>query len=153
MPGSFPADPIQKGKALGTRLRHVTSSPHDEDFKEDIFKHAIYPSSFIFIYYIFSELRRGPPARRKPKKPGLNRVNMEFLNQYDNLTRTVWPWEWWVCLIILLLSQRYYISLFLSKKVTNPDLRSRIIASTVDPKPSGILDENVTVSFSCDRVC
>ena len=65
-------------------LRHVTSSPHDEDFKEDIFRHNIYPPSLDVIGFIFSELRGGT-ARGRPKKPGLNRVNMEVLSQFDNL--------------------------------------------------------------------
>ena len=53
---------IQKSKMVGQdgshsemvmqKLHHVTSQPHNEDVKGDIFKHTIYPSSV-------TELRRG----------------------------------------------------------------------------------------------
>jgi len=37
------------------------------------------------------------------------------------------------------------------KTFPNLELQSRIIASTVDPKPPGILKENVTISFTFDK--
>ena len=44
-------------------LRHVTSSPRDEDVKGDIFIRTIFPPSLVVIAFIFSELRSGgiPP--------------------------------------------------------------------------------------------
>ena len=61
-------------------LRHVTSQPHDADVKGDIFRHTIYPLSFVIIAFILSELRRRGEGNPSPsivedqKKPGLNRV-------------------------------------------------------------------------------
>ena len=46
----------------------------------------------------------------------------------------------------------FCFSLFLSKAFTDLEHGSRIIASTVDPRPSDILQENVTIVFSYDKV-
>ena len=40
-------------------LRHVISSPHDADVKRDTFRHTILPPNFVFIAFVFSELRSG----------------------------------------------------------------------------------------------
>ena len=65
-------------------LRPVTSSPHDEDVKGDIFRRTIYPPSLVVVVFIFSELRRGDwevgesapsPFVEDQKKPVLKGVN------------------------------------------------------------------------------
>ena len=38
-------------------LRQVTSSPHDADAKEDIFRHTIYPPSLVVIAFILESFR------------------------------------------------------------------------------------------------
>ena len=46
-------------------LRHVRSSPHDADFKGDIFRRTIYPPSLVVMAFISPEVRRGgrnPPT-------------------------------------------------------------------------------------------
>ena len=47
-------------------LRHVTSSTHDADVKEDIFRRTIYLPSLVVIAFIFSELRRGVESKKSP---------------------------------------------------------------------------------------
>ena len=57
-------------------LRHVTSSLHDADVKEYIFRRTGYPPSLVVIAFIFSELCMGAGIRPVEKKPGFNRVNL-----------------------------------------------------------------------------
>ena len=60
-------------------------------------------------------------------------------------------WSLKVTKIIYLI--HVYLSFFFrSETLTNLELRSRIIASTADPRPTGILQENVTISFHYDKV-
>ena len=54
--------------------RHVTSSTHDADLKENNFRRTIHPQSFIAVAFIFSELEREasgaplPPVEKVEKK-------------------------------------------------------------------------------------
>ena len=71
MPGSFPADPIQKGKAQREK-------PRERGW--DILRRTIYPPSVVVKAFISSEIQRGkgrfhsPPVVEDQNKPGLNRV-------------------------------------------------------------------------------
>ena len=72
-------------------LLPVTSSPRDANVKGGIFRRTIYPLNLVVIAFIFLELRRGaesaPPGRRRPKKPGVNRVkrHMKPQQSHNNL--------------------------------------------------------------------
>ena len=50
-------------------LHHATSSPHEVDFKGDIFRRTIYPPNLGAIPFIFSELwrREGGGGWRNPR--------------------------------------------------------------------------------------
>ena len=55
--------------------RHVTSSTHDADLKENNFRLTIHPQSFIAVAFIFSELGGIPEPSlrsRRSKKRGLD---------------------------------------------------------------------------------
>ena len=54
--------------------------------------------------------------------------------------------------LICLSNYTFFVSYFLSKACTDLELGSRIIASTVDPRPTGIQQENVTIVFSYNEV-
>ena len=45
-----------------------------------------------------------------------------------------------------------YLFIHFSETLTNLRLGRRIISSTVNPAPSGILEENVTISFRYEKV-
>ena len=71
-------------------LHHMSSSPHDADFKGDIFRRTIYPPSLVVIAVFYSRSCGGggggaestpppPPAVEDGKKPGLNRLNLSRL--------------------------------------------------------------------------
>ena len=69
------ADLLGRHSEMITQLLcHVTSLPHDADVKGDIFRHTIYPSRFVVIALMFSELRWGglggiPPVVEDQKSP------------------------------------------------------------------------------------
>ena len=54
------------------------------------------------------------------------------------------------CCLFLFLCLLFFF--LFSATISNLTLRSRIVSITVDPKPNGTLNENVTVVFSCNIV-
>ena len=73
----------------------MTSSSHDADLKGNNFRRTIHPQSFIPVAFIFSELDGGgasgapPPVQKIKKKPGLDRVKLNFSYVVDVTAATV----------------------------------------------------------------
>ena len=66
-------------------LRLLTSSTHDVDVKEDIFKRTIYRPRLVVIALIFSELRRG---QFRPPPPPSKKTFALKITQFNQLQLT-----------------------------------------------------------------